>query len=269
MVERICGVVVCYWEGEAIRRFLAIADGVVLVGAVAGVDAAVCSNDLTEGVVAPEPARECWVGGAAGGDSGALTYGVHGIVITGDDGGANSVLLEVEDVAVWLPAVGDGVDRAGDSSGEVGVGSVGVREELIWDKRIGDLRDAAIGGGVGIRGLCFDDGGGGSASTDTRGGCAPQDKAGVAIEGIAAAVEGAGELVEAVRVEVVVGGFEIEPEIGGVVGVADPALVGLGDGGGAAEAIPRHADVWGGVCVVDVGDFSKGIGGVESGEANS
>ena len=108
--------------------------------------------------------------------------------------------------------------------------------------------------------MCFDDGGGG---------CVPQDEAGVAIEGVAGAVENAGELVEAVRVEVVVGGFEVEPEIGGVVGIADPALVGLGDGGGAAEAIPRHADVWGGVCVVDVGDFSKGIGGVESGEADS
>ena len=59
----------------------------------------------------------------------------------------------------------------------------------IWDLGIGDLGDAAVSGGVGIRCLCFDDGGGGGASTHTRGGCAPQDEAGVAEEGIAAAVE--------------------------------------------------------------------------------
>ena len=140
MVEGICGVVVCNWECEAIRRFLAIADGVVLVGAVAGGDAAVCGGDLAEGVVAPEPAWDCWVGGAAGGNSGALTYGVHGVVITGGGGGANFVLLEVEDVAVWFVAVGDGVDGAGDFFDEVAIREVLVGEGLVWDLGFGDWR---------------------------------------------------------------------------------------------------------------------------------
>ena len=161
MVEGICGVVVCYWECEAVRRFLAIADGVVLVTAVAGGDAAVCGDDLAEGVVAPEPAWKGWVGGAAGGDSGALADGVHGIVVAGDGGGANSVLLAGKDVAVELVSVGDGVERAGDFFEEVAIGEIVVGEGLIRNLGIGDLREAAVGGGVGIRCLCFDEGRGG------------------------------------------------------------------------------------------------------------
>ena len=107
MVQRVGGVVVCYGEGEAIGGFLAIADGVVLIAAVAGGDGAVSGNDLAEGVVAPEPTGDGWVGGAAGGDSGALANDIHGIVVTRDGGGANFVLLEVEDVAVGFPSVGD------------------------------------------------------------------------------------------------------------------------------------------------------------------
>jgi hypothetical protein len=56
--------------------------------------------------------------------------------------------LGVEDVTAWLPGVGEGVDGTGDLSGEVGIGSVGVREELIGDERIGDLGDAPVGGGI-------------------------------------------------------------------------------------------------------------------------
>jgi hypothetical protein len=37
------------------------------------------------------------------------------------------------------------VDGPDDLSGEVGAWSVGVREELVGNKRIGDLGDAAIG----------------------------------------------------------------------------------------------------------------------------
>ena len=89
---------------------MTIADGVVLVGAVAGGDGAVGGDDLAEGVVAPEPAWDCWESSAAGGDSGALADGIHGIIVTGNGGGANLVLFEVEDVAGGFPNVGDGVD---------------------------------------------------------------------------------------------------------------------------------------------------------------
>jgi hypothetical protein len=54
------------------------------------------------------------VAAAAGGDSGALADGIHGIVVTGNDASANFVLLHVKHIAVWLPGVGDGVDGAGD-----------------------------------------------------------------------------------------------------------------------------------------------------------
>jgi hypothetical protein len=94
---------------------LAVADGVVLISAVAGVDVAVGADDLAEGIVAPCPAWDCWEGSAAGGDSGALADDVHGIVVTGDDAGANFVLLDVEQVAIRFVGVCDGVDGAGDS----------------------------------------------------------------------------------------------------------------------------------------------------------
>ena len=93
---------------------MAVADGVVLVGAVAGGDGAVGGDDLTEGVVAPGPARERWVSGAAGGDSGALADGIHGVVVVGNNRGANFVLLEVEEVAGGFVDVRDGVDGAYD-----------------------------------------------------------------------------------------------------------------------------------------------------------
>jgi hypothetical protein len=93
---------------------LAISYGVVLVAAVAGGDGAVGGDDLAEGVVAPGPAWDRWEGSAAGGDSGALADGIHGIVVAGNDAGANFVLLHVKDITVWLPGVGDGVDGAGD-----------------------------------------------------------------------------------------------------------------------------------------------------------
>ncbi len=114
MVEGVCGVVVYCGEGEAVGGFLAVADGVVLIGAVAGVDVAVRFDDLAEGVVAPGPAGDCWEGGAAGGNSGALADGIHGVVVTGDDTGANFVLFDVEQVAVRFVGVGDGVDGAGE-----------------------------------------------------------------------------------------------------------------------------------------------------------
>jgi hypothetical protein len=49
-------------------------------------------------------------------------------------------------------------------------------------------------------------------------------------------VEGAAELVDAVGVEVVAGGFAGELEGGGVVAVGDLALVGLSGGGETTEA---------------------------------
>jgi hypothetical protein len=107
-----------------------------LEGAVAGVDVAIGGDDLAEGVVAPEPARKRWVSAAAGGDSGALADDVHGIVVTGNDGAANFVLLDIEDVAVWLVGVDDGVDWAGDTCEEVAIGEIEVGEELTGDERI-------------------------------------------------------------------------------------------------------------------------------------
>ena len=118
MAQRVGVVVVCHGEGKAVGGFLAIADGVVLEAAVAGGDCAVGNNDLAEGIVAPEPARQRWVGSAAGCDSDALADGIHGVVVVGNGGGANFVLLEIEDVAVGFPGVGDRVDGAGDLSGE-------------------------------------------------------------------------------------------------------------------------------------------------------
>jgi hypothetical protein len=64
-------------------------------------------------------------------------------------------LFHVEDVAVWLVGVSNGVDGAGDLSEEVGAWSIRVREELIGDKRIGDLGDATVGGGIGVGGGSF------------------------------------------------------------------------------------------------------------------
>ena len=124
---------------------MAIADGVVLVGAVAGVDTAVGGDDLAEGVVAPEPAWGCWVGGAAGGDSGALADGIHGVVVFGDDGDGKFVCLGVKDVAGGLPFVDDGVDGADDFFDEVAVREVLVGEGLVWDLGFGDWRFGRCG----------------------------------------------------------------------------------------------------------------------------
>ena len=74
----------CCGQSETVRRFLAVADGVVLIGAVAG------------------------------GDSSALADRIHGAVVTGNDAAANFVLLEVEVVMVWFPMVGDSMDGAAD-----------------------------------------------------------------------------------------------------------------------------------------------------------
>ena len=117
--------------GDAVASFDAVADGVVLVGAVAGGDAAVCAGDLAEGVVAPEPAWDRWEGGAAGGDSGALTDSIHGIVVTGNHACANFVLLGIEDVAGGFVGVGDGVDGAGDFFDEATIREVLIGEGLI------------------------------------------------------------------------------------------------------------------------------------------
>ncbi len=120
------------------------------------------------------------------------------------------------------------------------------------------MGDAAVGGGVAVGGAVF------------HGGAGFELEAGVAKEGVAGAVEGAAELVDAVVVQVVAGGFAGELEGGGVVAVGDLALVGLGGGGGeTTETITQHADVWSRVCVVEGGDFSEGIGSVEGGEADA
>ena len=117
--------------GDAVASFDAVADGVVLVGAVAGGDAAVCAGDLAEGVVAPEPAWDRWEGGAAGGDSGALTDSIHGVVVTGNHACANFVLLGVEDVAGGFVGVGDDVDGAGDFFDEAAIREALIGEGLI------------------------------------------------------------------------------------------------------------------------------------------
>ena len=102
MVEGVRRVVVCRGKGEAFCGLLAISDGVVLVAAVAGGDAAVCGDDLAEGVVTPGPAWDCWEGSAAGGDSGALADDIHGLVILRNHGAANFVLVGVElGPAIW------------------------------------------------------------------------------------------------------------------------------------------------------------------------
>ena len=85
-----------------------------MVAAVAGVDAAVGGDDLAEGVVAPSPTGGGGEGAAAGGDCCALTDGVHGVVILGNHAAASLVLLGGKDIAIRLPGVGDGVDRASD-----------------------------------------------------------------------------------------------------------------------------------------------------------
>jgi hypothetical protein len=119
---------------------------VVLVGAVVGVHAAIGGNDLAEGVVAPGPGGCGREGGAAGGDCGALADGVHGVVILGNDGAANFVLLGGEDVAGGFPGVGDGVDGSGgggDGFDEVAVGEVAVGE---GGGAVGDGLETAVGG---------------------------------------------------------------------------------------------------------------------------
>ena len=69
---------------------------------------------LAEVVVAPggQFGLACYASGGAGGLArGALTEVVHGIVIRAHDGVPDFVCVQVEDVAVGLPDVGDGVSR--------------------------------------------------------------------------------------------------------------------------------------------------------------
>jgi hypothetical protein len=54
------------------------------------------------------------VAAAANDDSGALADDTHSVTVTGNNAGANFVLLHVKHIAVWLPSVGDGVDGAGE-----------------------------------------------------------------------------------------------------------------------------------------------------------
>ena len=117
--------------GHAVASFDTIADGVVLVGTIAGGDAAVCAGDLAEGVVTPEPAWDRCEGGAAGGDSRALANGIHGVVVTGNHACANFVLLGIEDVAGGFVGVGDGVDGAGDFYDEAAIREALIGEGLI------------------------------------------------------------------------------------------------------------------------------------------
>ncbi len=64
------------------------------------------------------------------GDVAALADGVHEVIILRYGGGASFVFLGVEDVAVCLPCVCDGVGGAGDGFYEVTVGFVGVVEGI-------------------------------------------------------------------------------------------------------------------------------------------
>ena len=124
---------------------------------------------------------------------------------------------------------------------------------MIGDQGIGNLGEATVGGGVAISGGRF----GGAAIF--------QDVAGVAQEGVLAAVEGAAELVSAVVIEVVVDEFAGELEGGGVVAVSDLALVDLGDGGLATVGIVGDGDVGGGIAVVGESEEALGVGGGDFG----
>ena len=102
LVELVARVIVIVGKGEAVRSFFAVADGVILIGAVAGIYAAIGLGYLSKGVIAPGPARQRREGGATGGDSGALANDIHGLVILRNHGAANFVLVGVElGPAIW------------------------------------------------------------------------------------------------------------------------------------------------------------------------
>ena len=69
------------------------------------------------------------------------------------------------------------------------------------------MEDSAVGCGVGVGGLVFD------------GGAVEEQEAAVAVEGVAGAVEDAGEVIGPIAVEVVADGFGVELEICRIVEV--------------------------------------------------
>ena len=69
---------------------------------------------MAEGIVGPGGGARGGEGGAGLGDVAALAEGVHGVIILGYEGGASFVLLDVEDIAVWLVIIRHRVRGAGD-----------------------------------------------------------------------------------------------------------------------------------------------------------
>jgi hypothetical protein len=198
--------------GQAARATLeAVADAVVLVGAVVGVGVAVGFGDFACGVVAPCPARGGGEGGAAGADSSALADGIHAVVIAGNDAGANLVLFEFEHIAVGGPGVVDIVD--GTCGGGDGLDEVAVLKVVITEggAAIGDGLETTGGGMVSVGGLGFGEG----CWRDAR--ASFEFPAGIALEGITGAVDDAGEFGSGCAVEVVGDGFGVEGEGGGIV----------------------------------------------------
>lgn len=226
LVEGVDGVIVRARKGEAVGGFFAIADAVILIGAVEGVGGIIGGDELTEGIIGP--------GGAVGGSTtaggvGSLADGVHGIADAADGAviASAGVGFCQQDVAMILVGVADGVGGAVDAADEVAVGGVAVGECLAWrlESAATDGTEAAVGGGVAVGDvLLYGRGGSGRL----------QGVVFVALEGVLFVVDDAGEF--CLIGDVVSDGFFVEGEGGGIV-VVIGACEAVGLDIGAAEAV--------------------------------
>ena len=136
MVERVDGVVIKARKREGIGGFLAVAHGVILIGAVLADDGGIRAAELAVAVVAPGDASYGGEGRAGLAEGAALADRIHGVVVARNHGAANPVFFHIQDVAVGLPCVSHRVGGTADLIEETGVRSVGIGEDLIGDLRI-------------------------------------------------------------------------------------------------------------------------------------
>ncbi len=118
---------------------MTVADVVKLVGAVVIDGAGVIGlHEFAPVIVRPSVDGSDAEGGACGGQIGALTNIIHGVVIAGNEGVVSFIFFFIEDVAVLFPSIGDGVGRGG-----AGFDKVSAESELLIGEgivaEVGDL----------------------------------------------------------------------------------------------------------------------------------
>lgn len=161
LVEGVSGVVIAGGEcgDETVGGFFAVADEVVLVGAVGGVVGVIGLNDFSSWIVAP--------GGAVGSSTGAGGIGsladvVDGVVHTANGCVITNTLVGFcqEGIAIWVISICDGMSRTGDAADEVAVCCVAVGEGLAWrlESAATDGAEASIGGAEAVGDVLLDGG---------------------------------------------------------------------------------------------------------------